>query len=248
MAVVKPLMNDTILCFYFCIYHDDQYALRLAKQLNHYYPTSQKIAIYDGLGDKVIKGQLKDFNVTVHNGARFKRKGMGMLHIQRNLHVLLENSNPDTFINMDPDSFMWRKFNNLPNADWFGQIQNLKVGNFTATNRIQGTHGACYGCSKTLAEALYSSKIFLDKKTFSHPGLMYRRYGNKFKKHGDKYHSNEWIPREDPSFAYAAQQLGYSPVKWENDLFLTQTKEQYSFDRAKAVTHPVRKLDDPHLT
>jgi hypothetical protein len=143
-------------------------------------------------------------------------------------------------IKVDPDSYLYRRFEHLPEANWFG-------GRFSATTEVLGTHdclaGGCWGISAAALGKLSGSNLLLDK-ILEDTELAYPRYSNvAFNKPGDTGRERDLIMREDVEVGWAMSQLGYVSVEWD-EVYLVQNGWTYQDTQPYkyAVTHPVVSL------
>lgn len=231
------------LAFYFSIYKDELWAVRLVHQIKHFYPKADIVCIFDGQGFPGQAEKIADLGANVRVGERLKGPGNGMKFSHRNLSVALEYSDAELFFKMDPDSYIWRRFNDVPeNVEFFGQAHSKPIGQ-AFPKGVTYCHGACWGIRRSLMQRMVDSEIFYDK-LYEHPHNLYNRYANeKFRKIGDRGDAEDIVMHEDFIFGDAATKLGAKPVRWK-DVRLHQAQElvQDPNDLVWSVTHPTRSI------
>jgi hypothetical protein len=226
--------------FYMTVYRDELWAHRMVRQIKTFYPDSPVLITTDGLAHVPSLDTMEGATVLQFN-RRLKVHGTGGLYSQRNLLAALivaEQDDVDVMFKVDADSYMWRPFSHLPNAEWFGGI-------FSADTSL-GTSvccaGGCWGMRTSLIKRIAESKLLLDDRLLS-KDLTYPRYSARaFKKEGDKGRDRELIIREDILMGFAANQLGVVPTMWD-EVYLRQKGEAIQTPPYQyAVTHPVRSI------
>lgn len=230
------------LAFYFSVYKDEIWAVRLVHQIKHFYPKADIVCIFDGQGFPGQAEILGNLGAKVRVGERLKGPGNGMKFSHRNLSVALEYSDAELFLKMDPDSYMWRKFKYFPDLEFFGQDHRKTIGE-AFPEPVHYCHGACWGIRRGLMQRMVDSEIFYDD-LYTHPHNLYNRYaGEKFRKVGDRGDVGDLIMHEDFIFGHAATALGAEPSRWK-EVRLHQAQElmQDPKELTWAVTHPTRSI------
>jgi hypothetical protein len=221
--------------FYFSVYKDEIYTVRLSHQLNRFFPKVEVIAIDDGPYDEHSLKVAENFNLylKVIKGERLKSKLTGGCEFtQRNFEVLLVESDSDIFIKLDPDSYINHSFD-IPDDDWFGHVHFAGVPylgyhfNFIA--------GGAMGLSRNAVEKIVESKLLLDKK-YDQQGGFYDRY-KRYKKFGDPLNESDLIRREDWVLGDVCRRLNIKPSSWP-DVYCVQDVEVD--DDSFAIIHPVK--------
>lgn len=211
------------IAFYFNYCGESRLASRLISQLYRFYPEADKICIHDGSFDplpgviNVGKSQLK------------KTDTIG-LFIKRNFTVCLNNSEASTFIQIDPDSYIWKPFDAIPEADWFGDCEAQKREHFGDINVVMGY---CAGFSRNAMKQVLSSGLLQDPILQQSPCYRPRRYP-----YG--------VCSEDVPLGWVMTQLKIESVKWNevNEMRGTINKQRPPY--RYAVTHPVKAAIDYH--
>lgn len=221
------------LAFYFSIYQDELLAVRLVSQLREFYPSSQVVAITDGPSRNDRAKKYLSANATlVETKERLKTPGYGGLFTDRNLNILTTELDTDTDLvfKLDPDSYVWRKFNYFPNAHWFG-------GTFVDTVfNNPCCAGGCWGMRYGAVLQLYESGLLTHDIL---KGISYDRYTKARNKKGDLHHKMKQVTREDVLVGWAMSQLEIVPCAWD-EVYLRQSGEVTQAPTPVAVTHPVR--------
>lgn len=221
--------------FYFSIYKDELYAVRLAYQLNKYFPGVEVIVISDGPYHEPSLKTAEYFNpyLKAVRGKRLKAKSTGGCEFtQRNFEVLLAESDSEIFIKLDPDSYINSRCD-IPEDDWFGHVHYTSIPylnyqfNFIA--------GGAMGFSRSAIETIVISNHLLDKK-YDAEGGFYDRY-KRYKKFGDPVGEKDFIRREDWIIGDVCRKLKIEPTPWP-DVYCVQDKEVD--DDSFSIVHPVR--------
>lgn len=231
------LMEPTHLSFYFNIFKDEIFTVRLLYQLNKFYPGYSVLGIADG---PCFEPNIKIFseinpNFVLYQGKRLKI--IGSEFTQRNFEVILEHLKTDIIIGLDPDSYIWRRFNYFPDVDWFGHRHRF-YNHFIEKN-FTFLGGSCMGFKRTYIQRILDSGYLLNDKYKDSRGF-YDRYSS-FKKYADP-DCNDIICREDWVLGDIARKLKVKPFHWD-ECYPSQKHEvilqpPYQY----AVTHPVRHI------
>jgi hypothetical protein len=233
--VGRVKLSEKSFSFYVSIYKDEIYAVRLAHQLNRYYPGVEVIVISDGPYDKRSLAVAKEFNIQlkVIEGERLKAKQTGGCEFtQRNFEVLLRESNSQIFIKLDPDSYINYSCG-IPDVDWFGHVHFASISylrynfNFIA--------GGAMGFSRNVVEKIVNSQLLLNEK-YDNQGGFYDRY-KRYKKFGDPLGERDLLRREDWVIGSVCQSLKIEATHWD-DVYCVQDEEVK--DDSFAIIHPVR--------
>lgn len=207
----------TDLCFFFnVVEYEAKLAKRLVNQLNYFYPHADKIAIRDGN----FNLQLENVNLETGN-TTLKRPGTIGKFIERNWTTVLANSKAKIFIQVDPDSYLWKSFKEIPDSDWFGDTTIQYIN--SKLNTIFVVMGYAVGFKRELLEQGLSSGLL------NYPKIENNRIYRKC------------IPSEDVAVGWVLSNLGAIPEKWkEVDEIRTagvyKQLKPYKF----ALTHPVK--------
>ena len=216
------------LAFHFAIYQDEPLALRLAGQIRALYPTADIVAICDGPADTDACQQLmSQQGVIVCEGEHLKQWGMGGASAHRNLQAVLGETSAELFIQLDPDSYLWRAFRSFPEADWFGQCH---YSHCTMYPRVPMgcLHGAAWGMRREMAAAAVERELLLDplystsKMLWAYPLAR---------------DSKRFVPRLDLIWGNVAAELGVTPTCWPEVSGGLMAGAHNTYDWA--VTHPV---------
>jgi hypothetical protein len=209
-------------CFFLNVYKDEKLAIRLLKQLNTFYPNATVLVICDG------DSTLESFgDVKVFKGERLKKQGFLNKFIIRNFSICLEHSF-DTYISLDPDTYIWKPFTKIPEEDWFGQVNKSNLKPFNNNKLIVG---ACAGYSFKALNSLIGSKLLESPIVDLAPLYKTALTG-------------ETVPAEDYVIGWALETLGFVPYQWEdNDIQQGITNKQTTPYKYSA-THPVKAAID----
>jgi hypothetical protein len=223
--------------FYFNVYKDEIYAVRLAFQLAEHFPSSNVYAIADGPCHLPSLYQAKFFNpnLTLIEGDRLKHKSSGGCEFtQRNLEEVITRSQAETIVKLDPDSYVWRSCG-IPSDDWFGHVHSTHIP--FLGSRFDFIAGGAMGFSRGAIERIIESGILLDRK-YDHQKGFYDRY-KQYKKFGDPVGETDLIRREDWVIGDVCRRLKIKASSWD-DVYCVQDEEQKE-DRF-AISHPCRVL------
>lgn len=230
--------------FYFSVFKDEIYAVRLAWQLNKYFSNVEVIVITDGPPDEYSLAQAQKFNpnLKIFREERLKNKRYGgFQYTQRNFNILLKASKSETFIKLDPDSYI-NKSCDIPDYDWFGNVHNLVMPYLNY--KFDFISGGAMGLSRKTLISIVDSELLLDQ-SYDDPSSFYNRY-EKYRKFGDPLNESKAIRREDWAIGSVCKQLNINPTNWdkvcclETDIYSSDNKTEYDFYEDFAIVHPVR--------
>lgn len=222
------------LAFFFSIYQDELWAVRLVHQIRKYYGDVQIFAVTDGpSSNEAAKEELlKQRCHLVETEQRLKQLGGGAF-TQRWVDAVATyiDTDTDAIIKLDPDSYIWRFFANIPNADVFGDLYWNRV---TESNGVKGgCLGLSYGFLLQLAESgLLLSDVLNDVK------FTYRRYGTKQRKKIGDQRNGASVASEDSVLSWCYRELGVVPYQW--DEVASRQSVDWLDSEGYAVTHPNR--------
>lgn len=194
-------------------------AIRLVNQINTFYPESRIIAISDGrITDFHSLGKYSE-NIVLVEGETLKYSGVMGLFTIRSFQAALSFSDSEFIIKLDPDSFLKRRFKNIPDSDWAG---NINSGSFT-WGYCAWCKGGGYLIKRTAIEKIIDSKL-----------LLHSRYNvlQSFELSTDRIY-------EDCRLGHVANELNIIPTDWDEvncGKFLIKDKRS----RNKALVHPVK--------
>jgi hypothetical protein len=226
-----PLSLD----FYCSFYKDEILLVRLAYQLNRFFPHSKFIVIADGPYHKRSLIVAKQFNpnLVLVEGDRLKHKPTGGCEFtQRNLEVVLMRSQAQTIIKLDTDSYINRSFS-CPNDDWFGHVHFASIP--FMGEQFKFIAGGAMGFNRSIVEKIVQSKELLNSKFDNRDGF-YDRYKN-YRKFIDPIGETDLIRREDWVIGIVCKKLKIEATSWR-DVYCVQDEEVD--DSRFAVIHPVR--------
>ena len=214
------------LCFFFNVCKDERLAGRLMAQIERHYPGIPSIAILDGPSDLVAIGSTK-----IYAGDRLKRQGFLGQFIKRNFALCLEQ-NADLFVSLDPDTFLWKPFEAIPSADWFGQVNKSFVEPFMGCPVVVG---ACAGYSRNALQRLMDSGLLDEPIVDQAPTYCPKLSGDS-------------TPAEDYIIGWALDKLGFKPVQWaENRIMGGNVTQKQRPPYQYAATHPCKAAIDYDL-
>jgi hypothetical protein len=225
--------------FYFNIYKDEIFAVRLAKQLNNIFPGVKVVAIADGPCYLHSIEQAIRFNPSLEfiQGDRLKNAPEGGLSFtKRNFSEILK-CDFDVAIKLDPDSYIWREPKYIPDADWFGHV--VKPRQKFLGEDITFISGGVVGFKRSTVKKIHDSDVITSKQYDSYL-TFYDRY-NRFSKVADPIGETGRIRTEDWTLAHVCKKLGIEPTEWD-DVYCVQTEEQIHPDLKYFATHPVRTV------
>jgi hypothetical protein len=221
--------------FYCSIYKDEIFLVRLAYQVNRFFPESKLIVIADGPFHKFSVAAAKNFNqnLILIEGERLKHKPTGGCEFtQRNLEVVLTKSNASTIIKLDTDTYINHTFRFI-DAPWFGHVYHTSLPFMGET--FDFIAGGAMGFSRQAITAIVESKELLNKK-FDNRGGFYDRYKN-YKKFADPMGESDLIRREDWVLGMVCKKLSIKATPW-SEVYCVQDEEV--FDNSYSIVHPVR--------
>lgn len=204
-----------MITFFFSTYAgDESLARRLVGQIQHHHPDSLIVAIADGY-DPELPG------VLVHTCQQpLKRPGTIHEYSYNRLKVAFEASpHSDLFIQMDPDTYLFRPFRRFPNADWFGRGSIERYGSDYTCRIILG---CCWGMRRALIERLVRENPFAPE-LYDYPGNV-RPDGTAF---------------EDLGFALAVDSI-YPNHLWQN---WGEVNVRGKISGQTAAAHPIKELE-----
>lgn len=194
-------------CFYqwVCKY-DYVLALNVVNQIRLLHPTSPIVVISDGVDipkdfyPKGITLDIQPFEKWLNNGDRF---------LINRYSRLLELSDAELFIKVDPDTVLLNKLS-FPNSPWFGQTFK-DPGVYT-------TWGCGMGLHRKLIEELVRSEP--QNTSFTYKSV----YGTT-------------LLSEDDTLGFYLNQLGYSPSGWDG-IALDRVAHSSLFNSGYSLVHP----------
>ena len=214
------------ICFFFNVCKDEHLAKRLMRQIDRHYPGVASIAVLDGPSDLAQIG-----STVIYHGERLKQQGTLGQFIKRNFALCLEQD-ADLFISLDPDTFLWKPFEDIPIADWFGQVNKSFVEPFMGCPVVVG---ACAGYSRHALQQLMHSRLLddpiVDQAPTYRPDL-----------------AGSITPAEDYVIGWALGSLGVKPVQWvENRIMGGNVTQKQSPPYKYSATHPCKAAIDYDL-
>jgi hypothetical protein len=221
--------------FYFNIYKDEIYVVRLAHQLARFFPESKVIAISDGPCHvpSLVQAKLFNPNLVLVNGERLKHKPTGGCEFtQRNLEAVLARSQAATIVKLDPDSYIVRSCD-IPTYDWFGHVHSTSIP--FMGSRFDFIAGGAMGFSRDAIVRIIDSGFLLDRKYDNSAGF-YSRY-SQYKKFADPAGESDPIRREDWVIGDICRRLKIDATPW-SEVYCVQDDEVE--DMSFAICHPVR--------
>ena len=225
---------------YFNIYKDEIFAVRLCHQISTFFPKSKILIISDGPCYEKNIDLIKSINSNVIfiEGERLKNKPEGGCEFtQRNFEKVLELTNNNTIIKLDPDSYIWRTPNFIPEVPWFGTVHNSKIPFFSKA--LTFIAGGAMGFQRQTIEMIYNSKLLLNKR-YDNVNSFYDRY-KRYKKIADPSGESGLVRLEDWTLADVCDRLDITPTNW-NDIYCVQIEEQIQDHYNYSITHPVRTI------
>jgi len=192
------------LAFYFAIYKDEPLALRLARQIRLHYPNAEIVAITDGEHGSSELQSIKNYGVIFVEGNHLKKWGCGGAGAHRNLAAALEFTQADTLIQMDPDAYLWRRFQQIPDQPWFGQV-HISQCTWYPHSPMPCVHGGTWGMKREFARLALKSELLLDPLYSTSKTL----WAYKLKRDNKRL-----LPRFDLIWGHVAADLGVQPSTW----------------------------------
>ena len=215
------------LCFVFSVYRDEPLAIRLMADIRRAYPEADIICIPDGPADISLLNACRYYRVMRFLGCRLKTLEYGGAWLHRLLALPLMFSGADVIIKLDPDTRIHRRFEAVPEADWFGQLRSTAF-------YLPIIGGGCMGFSREFAERVLVSEYLLDP-LYKDKRFAYQRYG-RYRQPGETA-SDEWIALTDWIIADVAHRLGVERISWRE--VLINFREPLPVDLSPwAATHP----------
>lgn len=205
------------------VHGDEALACRLINQMRDYYPATQIICIADG----PAIGQFEEFcsnqRVDFILGDRLRLMSKGGAWNGRMFQTFLARSSARYLIKFDPDCIMHRAFNDLPLADWFGNLAE-------DTWLRPLMRGGCQGFSRAVAEAIVEQNLFDNPIYCDHPfGISAKTYYGKAQE--------LWYAFVSGSLGDVMHRLGVPRTPWPD--VLVHFREPLPDDLSPyAVTHP----------
>lgn len=224
--------------FFFSVFKDEIYAVRLAWQLNKYFPGVEVIAIADGPCDEHSLIQAKEFNTNLKIviGERLKSSPTGGCRFtDRNFRLLLNESKSQIFIKLDPDSYILKSCE-IPDYDWFGDVHNIAIPYLNY--KFDFVAGGAMGLSRNTIAKILESDLLLDLKYDDKKGF-YNRY-QRYKKFGDPDNEFSNIRREDWVLGSVCKRLEINPVIWDEVYSNNESSEIIENYNSYSIIHPVR--------
>jgi hypothetical protein len=218
----------TNIAFYFSVYHDEVWAIRLASQIREHYGSSVPIIVVtDGpcISSRAHVG-LARRGCDVHIADQRLKNQLGGAFTQRWVSYVrskLDNKEIDYIIKVDPDSYIHRSFKDYPKADWFGQLFWSKQAG------VNACHGGCWGMSYAALSLLDESQL-LSSDVIKDVKYTYRRR----KKIGDRQVGVMSTTTEDNALAWCFKELGVIATQWDE---VSLKKVEWDELTSYAVTH-----------
>lgn len=210
------------LCFVLhCCDRDLAKAKHMADRIRLLHREAILISIGDGLappdGDLTVPGKRLKLS---KNGAAWSKRWMELAY----------QSDCDRVIRIDPDTWLWRRFNSFPDCDIGGTV----VAN--PRSRVHYVRGACVCFKRSAIGAILDSKLLDDPIYGIDPMFGYYRYGM-FAFPGEVMNS-EFLYTEDPTVAHIAAKLRLSLGHWDEVCIGFRETPPPNNDLRLAATHP----------
>lgn len=213
---------SNIAFFFSFVDSDFHLAERLVGQLKNFYPTSLIMAIGDGASTSKHPGSA----CACWYRENLKRPDTIGEFTQQNFQFILDmlQSDPtiDSVVKLDPDSFLKRKFNYLPDEQWCGE---LNQGDFT-WGYSTWCKGGGFLIKKIAIEKIVESQLLLDDR--------YREIQSLEEEQNRVY--------EDCRLGHVANSLGIFPTKWA-EVSCGRLSKLDKRCRKKALVHPVKHIN-----
>lgn len=178
------------------------------KKVKYYHPEDEVIVITDGsfnVADKLSEG----YKVINTNFPKWLKNGDNFLH--NRYKILLENSNAELFIKIDPDSVIHKRINIPEKSDWFGQVYK--------DNTMYATWGCGMGLRRHVIEKLINTP--LQNTDYRYESV-----------------SGEIILSEDSTLGYYLSVVNnYVPEVWK-DVKLCRISTPCCLSGKWSITHP----------
>jgi len=212
------------------VYKDDRPALLLLRQIRYLYPEACIAAILDGVRPKGFAEVCDRYHVLVIEGDRLKLPQYGGAWLKRMLEIA-QVLPGDVTIKLDPDSWLWRRFNYFPQSELFGTCRPYHP------RQIVMVRGGCQGWSNGAIDRVLDSGILDDPRYCSE----YFSY----EKHGERLMAADYIVGD------LIARLGLSFADWDEcrvdslDERVRRLVPGVSAGVGWAATHPHRAKSPP---
>lgn len=227
-AVINP--KEISLAFGFYVYQDHKLAERLISQITTFYPQADILCIADGEFNNDFAIYAEQNKVSFLQSSENLKTVLGGLWLQQLFVFYLKKSKAEILIKLDPDTFIWRPFNYLPDSAYFGHIKKNK-------HNINFASGGCYGINRLSVKALIDSNYLHDPKFRNKNDYAYQRYYSPFILPNESM-SCTYLMKEDWIMAGALNLLDIQPKQF-GEVWCEQRKQITNTDLKYAVTHPI---------
>lgn len=219
-------------CFCFSVYQDTDLALRLIQQIRFFYPNVPVFCLSDGKVDKDFMRNCELNQVLLQvNTHRLKLQVYGAAWVIRLLESILKNTTAPNVILLDPDSFILRIFNYLPDA--------MVGGNILEQNNQRYIQGGCKFFRRLAVDTILNSGLLNNIKYSYDRCFSYQRFKGNYLAHGESS-CEEWLIAEDHILSDCIWQLNLKVAEWEE--VYCRFRETCLEPEKYAVIHPVKDL------
>lgn len=213
-------------CFWFGIYNEFELAKRLVSQIQYHYSDIQVICVADGLDASFLNS-----NTTYIQGERLHLQEFGGAWVKRMFLSFLEHSSAKAMIRVEPDTWINRKFNQLPGRE--------VAGNILVANDKNYVHGGCAYFTREAIEKICTSNLLDNSKYITDSQFSYNRFQFPYL-FGDEQPNNEVHIAEDIIYSDVVQQLNLNVEQWDG--VWSTVRDKCSNPQNYAVVHPVKSL------
>lgn len=226
---------DEKVAFLFHVYKEFDLARRLIRQIKFFFPSSDILGISDGTTNDGFRFYCHTHNVKYLEHQRLFYQTTGNQWIKRMFRFFQAYSEANYLIKIDPDSYVLRRFEFLPDLDISGTP-------FKLSDKISFVHGGCalyskYACQKILDTNLIDANEYRTNMAFA-----YRRFMAPYKQRNEEAQVERFFC-EDRVLGDVGNKLGLRLGEW-TEICADQSEkkpEDYT-DMKYAVIHAVKQL------
>lgn len=221
--------------FVFNVYKEFDLCKRLINQIKTFFPSSDVFCIMDGVVNYELQNVCLENKITYVQGERLFKQKSGIYWIKRMFWHYLFNSNADYLIKVDPDTYLLKHFETIPNFDIAGSI-------YKVDNEIKFIHGGCTLYSRKACNNIFNSDLIYNEKYTKSREYSYFRFNYPYKKENEERELDKFIC-EDRIIGDLAPKLNLSLGEWnEVDSDMHEKKPQNYLNSNYFAIHAVKTL------
>lgn len=197
-------MNN--LCFVSCISTEWQLGRRLINQIKYLFSEPEIIIIFDGTSNEEFESFCVINEVKIVKSDKLKLQKYGNFFVQRFFQVFLNFSEKPYLIRVEPDTYFFKAFNSVPDAEVAGNILQVTK----ERNLIQG---GCVFFKRNAVKRIVNADLLSNSKYITNSEFSYQRYKPPYLNESE-LQSDIRLVAEDAVFSDIIWQLGIEVQEW----------------------------------